>query len=54
MLSDVHSASLKCTPLHLCVEGKESETWLLGKTTVIVQHQMLEVVANGDLNLALS
>ena len=46
--------SLKCTPLHFHVEDKESKMWVLGKVTIIMHHQMLEIVANGDLNLALS
>ena len=46
-------ASLKCTPSHLSVEGEEAETWVFGKTIVVIHHQMLEVVANGNLILAL-
>ena len=53
MLLDVYSASLKCTPSHLSVEGKEAETWVFGKTIVVIHHQMLEVVTNGNLILAL-
>ena len=53
MLLDVYSASLKCTPLHLSVEGEEAETLVFGKTIVVIHHQMLEVVANGNLILAL-
>ena len=49
VLLDVYSASLKCTPSHLSVEGEEAETWVFGKTIV----EMLEVVANGNLILAL-
>ena len=53
VLLDVYSAGLKCTPLYLSVEGKEAETWVFGKTIVVIHHQMLEVVANGNLTLAL-
>ena len=53
MLLDVYSASLKCTPSHLSVEGEEAETWVFGKTIVVIHGQMLEVVANGNLILAL-
>ena len=35
------------------VEGEEAETWVFGKTIVVIHHQMLEVVANGNLILAL-
>ena len=52
MLLDVYSAGLKSTPSHLSVEG-EVETWVFGKMIVGIQHQMLEVVANGNLILAL-
>ena len=31
VLLDVYSAGLKCTPLHLSVEGEEAETWVFGK-----------------------
>ena len=53
MLLDVYSASLKCTPSHLSVEGEEAETWVFGKTIVVIHRQMLEVVANGYMILAL-
>ena len=53
VLLDVYSAGLKCTPSHLSVEGEEAETWVFGKTIVVIHHQMLEVVANGNLILAL-
>ena len=53
VLLGVYSAGLKCTPLHLSVEGEEAETWVFGKTIVVIHHQMLEVVANGNLTLAL-
>ena len=53
VLLDVYSASLKCTPSHLSVEGEEAETWVFGKTIVVIHRQMLEVVANGNLILAL-
>ena len=53
MLLDVYSASLKCTLSHLCVEGEEAESWVFGKMIVVIHRQMLEVVANGNLILAL-
>ena len=40
------SDSLVHVRKYLCVEGKEAEMKVLGKTTIII---MLEVVANGDL-----
>ena len=40
-------------PSHLSVEGEEVETLVFGKTIVVIHHQMLEVVANGNLILAL-
>ena len=52
-LLDVYSAGLKCTPSHLSIEGEKVETWVFGKTIVVLHHQMLEVVANGNLILAL-
>ena len=39
---------------HLGVEGEESELWVSGKTTVIILHQVLEVVADGDWHLTLA
>ena len=54
VLSDVHSASLKGTVSHLGVESKETKSWMLGKTTVIVLHQVLEVVPDGDWDLTLA
>ena len=33
--------------------GEEAETWVIGKTIVVIHRQMLEVVANGNLILAL-
>ena len=53
-LPDIHSASLQSTMSHLGVEGKESESWVLGETTVIILHQVLEVVADGDWHLTLA
>ena len=53
VLLDVYSAGLKCMPSHLSVEGEEAETWVFGKTIVVIHRQMLEVVANGNLILAL-
>ena len=54
VLSDVHSACLKGTMLHLGVESKETKSWMLGKTTIIVLHQVLEVVADGGWDLTLA
>ena len=53
VLLDVYSAGLKCTPSHLSVEGEEAEMWVFGKTIVVIHYQMLEVVAIGNLILAL-
>ena len=53
VLLDVYSAGLKCTPSHLSVEGEEAEMWVFGKTIVVIHYQMLEVVAVGNLILAL-
>ena len=39
---------------HLGVEGKEPESWVSGKATIIILHQMLEVVADGDWHLTLA
>ena len=41
---DIHSASLQITMSHLGVEGEESESWVSCEMTVIVLHQVLEVV----------
>ena len=54
VLPDVHSASLQSTMSHLGVECEESESRVSGKTTVIVLHQVLEVVADGDWHLTLA
>ena len=39
---------------HFGVESKETESWMLGKMTVIVLHQVLEVVPDGDRDLTLA
>ena len=52
-LSDIHSASLQSTMSHLGVECEESESRVSGETTVIILHQVLEVVADGDWHLTL-
>ena len=54
VLSDVHSASLESTVSHLGVESKESESWVSSETTVIILHQVLEVVPDGDWDLTLA
>ena len=46
--------SLKRSPTHLCVQGKEAESRMLGKPPVIIHHQVLEVVTNGNLIATLS
>ena len=51
VLPDVHLASLQSTMSHL---GVESESRVLGETTVIILHQVLEVVADGDWHLTLA
>ena len=53
-LSDIHSASLQSTMSHLGVECEESESRVSGETTVIILHQVLEVVADGDWHLTLA
>ena len=54
VLPDIHSASLQSTMSHLGVEGEESESRVSGETTVIILHQVLEVVADGDWHLTLA
>ena len=54
VLSDVHSASLKGTVTHLGVEIKEMKSWMLGKTTIIVLHQVLQIVPDGGCDLTLA
>ena len=54
VLPDIHSASLQSTMSHVSVEGEESESRVSGETTVIVLHQVLEVVADGDRHLTLA
>ena len=53
-LPDIYSASLQSTMSHLSVEGKESELRVSGETTVIILHQVLEIVADGDWHLTLA
>ena len=52
MLPNVDAARLKCTPTHLCVESKESEPTMFSKATVVIHHEVLEVVPNCDLILS--
>ena len=54
VLPDVHSATLQSTMSHLGVEGDESESRVSGETTVIILHQVLEVVVDGDWHLTLA
>jgi len=54
VLSDIDSASLKSTMSHLSIESKETKSWVSSETTIIILHQMFEVVADGDLDLTLS
>ena len=39
---------------HLCVEGEESKPRVSGDTTIVVLHQVLEVVSDGDWHLTLA
>ena len=39
---------------HLCVEGEESKSRVSGDTTIVVLHQVLEVVSDGDWHLTLA
>ena len=39
---------------HLSVESKEPEPWVPGKTTIIVLHQVFEVVPDGNWDLTLA
>ena len=52
MLSHVYSARLERIPSHLRVESEEAESRMLGKATVVVHHEVLEVVSDGDLILS--
>ena len=52
--ADVHSAILKGTVSHFGVDSKETKSWVSGKTTIIVLHQVLEVVPDGDWDLTLA
>ena len=54
MLLDVDPACLKSTPPHLCVESKEPEAKVPGKSTIIILEKMSEVIADGYLVAALS
>lgn len=49
MLLDVDSSSLKRTPPHLSVEGKESETRVPCEAPITLLEKVGEVVADGDL-----
>ena len=39
---------------HLCVESKETKSRVAGKTTIIVLHQVFEVVPDGNWDLTLA
>ena len=54
VLPHIDSASLKSPMSHLSVESKETESWMLGKSTIIVLQQVFEVVADGDWDLAVA
>ena len=54
VLLDVDPACLKSTPPHLCVESKEPEARVPGKSTIIILEKMSEVIADGYLVAALS
>ena len=52
MLLHVDPARLECAPTHFCVESEVPEPRMFGEATVLVHHEMLEVVADGDLVLS--
>ena len=54
VLMDVDPASLERLPPHLCIESKEPEAGVPGKSSIFIHQQMLEIVSNGDLVAALS
>ena len=54
VLANIDASCLECTPAHLSVEGKVPEARVPGKAAVMVQHQVLEVVAGCDCILAWS
>ena len=35
---------------HLCVKSEETKSRMSGETTIIVLHQVPEIIANGDLD----
>ena len=39
---------------HLCVDSKETKSWVAGKTTIIVLHQVFEIVPDGNWDLTLA
>ena len=54
VLPDVDSACLESMMSHLSVESKESESWVFGKSTIIILHQVLEVISNSHWYLTLA
>jgi len=48
VLPVVDSASLRSMMSNLSIQSKETESWVLSKTTIIILHQIFEVVTNGD------
>ena len=44
VLTNIDPSSLKSTMSHLRVQGEVSEPRVFGKTTIMVQHEVLEVV----------
>ena len=47
--SNNYVASLQCMPVNLCVQGKIAKAAVLSKSTILVQHQVFEVVTNRSL-----
>jgi hypothetical protein len=48
VLSNVDPASLKSTPAHLSIESKVTEAMMFGRASISVEHQVFQVVANGN------
>ena len=50
----VVKCSLKSTPAHLSIESKVTEPMMFGKASISVEHQVFQVVANGNSALSWS
>ena len=54
ILLHIHPTSLESSMPHLRVEGKELESRVAGETAVVILHQVLEVVPDGDWDLTMA